>query len=249
MEFSASKVVPTGICVRIVNLPKKKNIHRDLQLAFKGVSGITDLVPSVSGNKKTRDPICKGSAFVYFKSVEDANRFTELFSGQTISFGKIQKQINCDMLNPKSPNSGAPSLTVPNLKDSQDIHSDSENSFEETVVDESKDCDDLSAQLDIIGEKEESFKASEEAKTVSGTDSPSAKRGEKSRVVEKMAFTKQQIREKAPKLNIPGSAKRLKIKEKAVLTGVFTKYGAKAISASKEGSCSAIPIQLMADTN
>lgn len=112
------------------------------------------------------------------------------------------------MLNPKSPNSGAPSLTVPNLKDSQDIHSDSENSFEETVVDESKDCDDLSAQLDIIGEKEESFKASEEAKTVSGTDSPSAKRGEKSRVVEKMAFTKQQIREKAPKLNIPGSAKR-----------------------------------------
>lgn len=31
-----------------------------------------------------------------------------------------------------------------------------------------------------------------------------------------------------PKLNIPGSAKRLKMKEKAVLTDVFSKYGQKA---------------------
>lgn len=113
------------------------------------------------------------------------------------------------MLNPKSPNSGAPLLTVPNVKDSHGIHPDSENSLEETVVDESKDYDDqfISAQLDIIGEKEESFKASEEAKPVSGTNSPSAKRREKSRVVEKKAVNKQ-IREKAPQLNIPGSAKR-----------------------------------------
>lgn len=65
---------PSGIRVRIVNLPKKKNIHRDLKLAFDGTPGILNIVPMVSGNSKTRDPVCKGFAFVDFKSEEDSVR-------------------------------------------------------------------------------------------------------------------------------------------------------------------------------
>lgn len=64
--------------MQVVNLPKKKNVHRDLKSAFKGVPGIISINPVVSGNKKTRDPICKGSAFIYFKSEEEANRYLRI---------------------------------------------------------------------------------------------------------------------------------------------------------------------------
>lgn len=67
--------VQDGVRVRVVNLPKKKNIHRDLQLAFKGVPGVLNIIPSVTGNKKTRDPICKGVAFIYFESKNEAQRY------------------------------------------------------------------------------------------------------------------------------------------------------------------------------
>ncbi|KAL5974313.1 hypothetical protein ACLOJK_030977 [Asimina triloba] len=75
MEQQAQKtpeVVPNGIQVRIGNLPKKKNIHRDIQLAFKGFPGLVRISPAVFGNKKTRDPVCKGFAFLYFESEETA---------------------------------------------------------------------------------------------------------------------------------------------------------------------------------
>lgn len=73
-----SEGVPSGIRVRISSLPKKKNIERDLKSAFQGVSGILNISPAVSGNKKTREPVCKGFGFVDFKSVEDANRYAIL---------------------------------------------------------------------------------------------------------------------------------------------------------------------------
>lgn len=73
--YAAPEVVPSGVRVRVVNLPKKKNIHRDLKSAFVGVPGILNIVPAVYGNKKTREPICKGFAFVDFKSEEDATRY------------------------------------------------------------------------------------------------------------------------------------------------------------------------------
>ena len=72
--FSANEAVPSGVRVRITNLPKKKNVHRDLSSAFKGVAGLISINPAVIGNKKTRDPVCKGFGFVYFKSPKDANR-------------------------------------------------------------------------------------------------------------------------------------------------------------------------------
>lgn len=77
--FAANEVVPSGVRVRIVNLPKKKNVHRDLSLAFKGVPGLISIKPVVSGNKKTRDPICKGLALVDFKSEEAATRYIMLY--------------------------------------------------------------------------------------------------------------------------------------------------------------------------
>lgn len=65
--------------MRLSNLPKKKNIHKNLQLAFKGVPGILKIVPAVSGNEKTRDPVCKGFGFVYLRSEEDANRYDSIY--------------------------------------------------------------------------------------------------------------------------------------------------------------------------
>lgn len=73
--FAAPKVVPSGVQVRVANLPKKKNVHRDLKSAFVGVPGLLNIIPAVSGNKKTRDPVCKGFAFVDFKSGEYATRY------------------------------------------------------------------------------------------------------------------------------------------------------------------------------
>lgn len=73
--IAVTEEAPCGIHVRVVNLPKKKNIHRDLKLAFDGTPGILNIIPAVSGNSKTRDPVCKGFAFVDFKSEEDAVRY------------------------------------------------------------------------------------------------------------------------------------------------------------------------------
>ncbi|KAK1316374.1 hypothetical protein QJS10_CPA05g01897 [Acorus calamus] len=82
--------IPIGVRVRIGNLPKKKNIHRDLQLSFKEFPGILKISPAVSGNMKTRDPVCKGYAFVDLT-----------YSKQCINFGKIQKKISCAITNPQ----------------------------------------------------------------------------------------------------------------------------------------------------
>ncbi|XP_004297664.1 PREDICTED: uncharacterized protein LOC101292993 [Fragaria vesca subsp. vesca] len=91
-------VVPAGFRVRVTNLPKKKNVHRDLSAAFKTVPGLLSINPAVSGNKKTKDPICKGFGFVHFKTEKDAARFVETFSSQSITFGKVQKQIKCEVV-------------------------------------------------------------------------------------------------------------------------------------------------------
>lgn len=74
-SFSVPDAIPNGTRVRLINLPKKKNIHRDLQAAFKPFSGIINIIPAVLGNEKTREPVCKGFAFVDFKSEKEANRY------------------------------------------------------------------------------------------------------------------------------------------------------------------------------
>ncbi|KAG8058866.1 hypothetical protein GUJ93_ZPchr0002g26536 [Zizania palustris] len=99
--------------VRVWNLPKKKNIHKDLKLAFKGFPGLINFEPAVSANKKTRDPVCKGFAFLKMESVESATRFVELYSQKTLSFGKIQKPIRCCIVDePSSADSSKESSSV-----------------------------------------------------------------------------------------------------------------------------------------
>jgi len=74
LSLTISKVVQDGLCVRLVNLPKKMNIDKDLRVALKGVPGIVNIVPVVTGNKKTRNPVCKGLAYINFKSKDEAQR-------------------------------------------------------------------------------------------------------------------------------------------------------------------------------
>lgn len=74
LSSTISKDVQDGLRVRLVNLPKKMNIDKDLRVAFKGVPGIANIVPVVTGNKKTRNPICKGLAYIDFKSKDEAQR-------------------------------------------------------------------------------------------------------------------------------------------------------------------------------
>ncbi|KAK9107979.1 hypothetical protein Syun_023990 [Stephania yunnanensis] len=100
----AAEVVSGATRVRVSNLPKKRNIHKDLQLAFKGFPGILNISPVVSANKKTRDPICKGFAFVDLAYEEDATRFKEAYSRKSITFGRIQKQIRCEIMDLPPPN-------------------------------------------------------------------------------------------------------------------------------------------------
>lgn len=65
---------PGGVRVRVGNLPKKRNIQRDLQLAFKAFPGIIKIHPAITGSKKTRDPVCKGFAFLDLASQKAAER-------------------------------------------------------------------------------------------------------------------------------------------------------------------------------
>ncbi|RVW47220.1 hypothetical protein CK203_070182 [Vitis vinifera] len=157
----ALEPVANAFRVRVANLPKKKNIHRDLQLAFKGVPGIVNIIPAVSGNKKTRDPVCKGFAFVDLKTENDVNRFVHMFSEQNITFGKIQKQIKCEITNSGSPNVTYeqsavstftdPQSTVPSFDETPasdfDIENFSLDVWEETASEKSDGPDDLEGDM------------------------------------------------------------------------------------------------------
>lgn len=252
------KVVPVRNRVRLVNLPKKKNIDRDLKSALQGIPGITNIVPAVTGNKKTRDPICKGFAFVDFKHEQDAIRFVELYTGQTITFGKIQKQIKCELVNAQSSSS---SLRLSkNLNNALPLlASFEEDSNKDSNMDDSAlaswdetDLDDSDEQQESDGENEEFSTALKvdsdyciEMSNDSEIDSlpseqvdrnPSAEKKLPVKVKQKHAPNKKPTSKKnvTKVLDVPGSAKRLKIREKAVLNDVFSKYGSKSSIASKD---------------
>ncbi|XP_020217355.1 uncharacterized protein LOC109800857 [Cajanus cajan] len=260
------ELVRIGSRVRLVNLPKKKNIHKDLKSALQGIPGIINIVPAVTGNKKTRDPICKGFAFVDFKHEKDAARFVELYTGQTITFGKIQKQIKCELVNVHSSSSSlkssenlsaAPKLEAAAFEEDSNEDSNMDDSaptsWDETNSD---DLNDLAYQID--GEEQEDDEDNRKSVTalrVDGDDSAEMRIGpeiislpsdqvdrnpasEKSFAKDKQENGRKEkptSKEKAKKvLGVPGSARRLKIREKAVLSDVFSKYGLKATLASKD---------------
>lgn len=235
------KVVQDGLRVRLVNLPKKRNIDKDLRVAFKGVPGISNIVPVVTGNKKTRDPICKGLAYIDFKSKDEAQRFVQMFSGRNISFGKVQKQIKCEMINPRSPKS----TTIQSVDETKrataqerpDLHKDLDDDFDTDFLSDSE--ENISTDHDVLEVEDLSAYTNdylENAQTLSAESTS----GDEQDVGEESEFSEQkkvqakekkkkprQKKENVPKLNIPGSARKLRIKEKAVLTGVLSKYAQK----------------------
>ncbi|XP_039057280.1 ribosomal RNA processing protein 1 homolog [Hibiscus syriacus] len=324
--FAVAESVPGGIRVRVGNLPKKKNIHRDLKAAFDGVPGLIHIYPAVSGNKKTKDPVCKGFAFVGFKCEVDATRFVQNFSGHKITFGRIQKQIKCEMVNPSHEelNSSLESLSdevndqddelvsdefddpddelVPDEFDDQDdvLVSDEFDDQDDVLVsdgfddqdvvlvsDEFDDQDDVlvSDEFDDQDDEFDGVELGEARNNINATIVAEAKdadimeptfkreadssrlerirdlekrllaRGKQQRVpkeqkgqkLERVGSIKKKVlakrnqpkvlkEQKVQKLDIPGSAKRLKTKEKAQLTGVFSKYGLKTLLTSNEES-------------
>ncbi|KAI3991698.1 hypothetical protein MKX01_038096 [Papaver californicum] len=341
------EVQPSGIRVRLSNLPRKKNIQRDLQSAFKGFVGIVSISPSVSGSKKTREPICKSFAFVYFTSEEVANRFIQTYSKQNLTFGKIQKQVTCEMVNSressesaqqgnvapkkvqkqqtsnvtnlcisldsaskqellalsKSPDStsgkehstlskevvayktaspsefldsnaefateesysSTPEIKISNLEESQESDSeDSLDSWEDASIDEPIVLDDPSVSANWDEDVEEGMEHVNPSRHSDGEQTPtlvtnayslSSKNLNLSKLIgrnERVASLteadslssrekpedqtdkkKKKLRvkgktEKTPKLNVPGSSKRLKTKEKTLLAGVLSRYGKEA---------------------
>ncbi|KAI9124940.1 hypothetical protein K1719_003556 [Acacia pycnantha] len=261
-EEKKAQDVKKGVQVRLVNLPKKKNVHRDLKLAFQGIPGVVDLVPAVSGNKKTRDPVCKGFAFVYFKCEEDATRFVQLYSGQTITFGKIQKRIKCELLNENSPVSSSlessqddnttaatPEIVVPAIEENPNEDPNMDNS----VISSWDETASSSGEWDLIYRAEQVEENEDSAATLNVDDDDhtvelqidseinslsleqkSPAKPKQVNVAKKKPPSKEKVK-KVPKLEVLGSAKRLKIKEKAVFSGVLSKYGSKAAFASKDG--------------
>ncbi|XP_065860971.1 uncharacterized protein [Euphorbia lathyris] len=238
----ATEVVPSGIRVRVANLPKKKNIHRDLQSIFKEVPGIINIIPAVTGNKKTKDPICKGFAFVDFKSEEHADRFVQQFSRQDVAFGRIQKRIKCLRTTSHSNSSDDESassdpvstLTNSNLEEDTNTSFNTGDSFSEEDTAEL-----IPATSQDVKENAESFSMSEsvnekrtEPMTKPTSDSFSLKRDKNQAGKKKKASKVKE--QKVPKLDIPGSARRLKLKEKGLLVDVFAKYGSQSTPVSAE---------------
>ncbi|KMT07007.1 hypothetical protein BVRB_6g153390 [Beta vulgaris subsp. vulgaris] len=255
------KGVPGGIRVRINNLPKKRNIHRDLKSAFEGIPGIINISPVNSGNKKTRDPVCKGLAFVDFKSLKDADSFVQKFSGQIVPFGKSEKPIKCEILKPLDAiaSYGGSSFDEYNttsegtftvLEDDED--DDVEHDFNELVEgpdgkyvlgnSEKLSASDRIKRIEMLEAKllaraalyEEEIKAvrKEPEVTNKSDKKPNVKTDKKPNVkTDKKPNLKTN---KKPKLSIPGSAKKLKVREKAKLADAFSRYGMKEAPGSKD---------------
>ncbi|CAN6237880.1 unnamed protein product [Urochloa humidicola] len=110
----------SGVQVRVWNLPKKKNIHKDLKQGFKGFPGLLSIDPAVSANKKTRDPICKGFAYLKLESADAATRFVEIYSRKPVAFGKVEKPISCCIVDGNSSaepsNKASHAISQPRLK-------------------------------------------------------------------------------------------------------------------------------------
>ncbi|CAD5190854.1 unnamed protein product [Musa acuminata subsp. malaccensis] len=256
--LKAADEVPCGFRVRVRNLPRKKNIHRDLQRAFQGFPDLVSISPAVIGNQKTREPICKGFAFVDFASEEAASRFVQVYSRRSVCFGKVEKQIACDVISPHGTSNSseqcdddALGFTQPNSREAGDmITSDvQERAFDDVavgtkVIDESEAATSPKRKKESLlthfEEREHlnipvTDNVDNESKTMIKTSGlnnsvPPMQKQQKKTSSKKKAVKTYLV--KASKPSLPGSVARLKIKEKTILTGVFSKYGRKVASGS-----------------
>ncbi|XP_028555383.1 uncharacterized protein LOC114580830 [Dendrobium catenatum] len=232
-----TEVIKTDPEVRVWNLPKKKNIDRDLWKAFKGFPGIISINPAVTGNRKTRDPICRGFAFIGFESNDAAYRFVQKYSKQILLFGKAQKQISCDVINvhgvlnspESSKNSSSTCSNTSELRLSEDEISISNPSH----ISKSTNGIEPNKEEFLVLPNEINFSLSNNEKQANETlqfnDPMLAYQNRK-----KIAKRNKTKTPKSSKAHILGSLAKLKIKDRAVLTGVLSKYGEVASAASKE---------------
>ncbi|KAG0494550.1 hypothetical protein HPP92_005544 [Vanilla planifolia] len=208
--------------VRIWNLPKKKNIDRDLWKAFKEFPGIMAVNPAVTGNQKTRDPICKGFAFIVLKSDDAAYRFVQYYSKQNLLFGRVQKEIYCDLVDAnqsiKSPESNKHTIST-NLQEvgiSTPYELEASENFITIPQDEQE------TQELALGNWSTSCSGFPKGgNEITQPLIPMTKQQNPEKMVKKR---KKDNQRKASKLQTIGSLARLKVKERAVLTNVFSKY-------------------------
>ncbi|MCO5609520.1 hypothetical protein L7F22_063748 [Adiantum nelumboides] len=241
---STSKHLETvdGVKVWVGDLPKKKNIDRDLRSAFRHVPGLLDISPVVQGNEKTRDPICKGFGFLTFDTLDNAKNFISSFQDRQLSFGKVEKKLTFRLV--KANNAEA----VPSLSSSHGASSSSE----EDSCDES---DTVEPEFEIaveIGEFPGDNAPRPEAEVDENTDTTDAEKriedlerrlrkklddaghgAEKSKheenTVKAKTFKSNRIRVSKQSLpkgnNVAAVTHGLKKKERAFMTGVLEKYG------------------------
>ncbi|KAF9617005.1 hypothetical protein IFM89_033075 [Coptis chinensis] len=212
----------------------------------------TDVVGQISqGAVKELSPLLIGKAQA---------RFVQTYSGRCITFGKVEKQITCEITNPPKSSdlsehsaddihTSAPEQLLPSMEPHSYADSD--------PLDISLDSGDVSSSVDTDGQVNESISISnlpsnrrgcctynlgrdednENAgpKAADKIDPLPVKQQQKKPTIKKKPTVKGRSH-KSPKSNIPGSAKRLKVKEKAILADVFSKYGEKDVGDSSKKS-------------
>lgn len=151
------------------------------------------------------------------------------FSGQSITFGKAQKQIRCERMNSSSPKSfdkhsaddahRDPKLTVTDLEEGPVADLDENEDSIDAGIEAASNSSDPDGELDLaelegVRENLEFVSVSElngidnrkQAK-ISAIDSFSSNQIKKIQAIEKKLVAKGKVK-KVPKLEIPGSAKR-----------------------------------------
>ncbi|CAK9260327.1 unnamed protein product [Sphagnum jensenii] len=253
---------PAGVEVWVGNLPRKKNVDRDLWAALRSVGGLLHVRPIVfAQNEKTREPLCKGYAFLTFKTDGDALDFVAKYHGTNITYGRVEKKLACEVAGSDSPwsptklttqtavtaatgvpklhvrdNEAAISLALPSTDTTQDSAriSDSRNEpLDASVVPMERELKEKDAKLRQVAVVEQEriemlekrvlgkFKAiaagTRAAKTKSEGASTGKKKGPKA--------VNRKTKSVKPMITL-GSANRLKLKERKVLTDVMSKYAA-----------------------
>lgn len=168
------------------------------------------------------------------------DRFVDIISTEPITFGKVEKQIRCEIMKSTSPNPPSIKAPVHGTKNSLPITNPnallpSSNPVTETLLDSYVE-DAAFDTFKNIDENEDEFVKFDnviQEKEKEMVSEPLKKVGEKEKKKKKKMKTVKKKVENVTKQNIPGSANRLKMKEKALLSGVFSKYGGKSAMVAK----------------
>ncbi|KAF4395453.1 hypothetical protein G4B88_010917 [Cannabis sativa] len=240
-----NEIPPNGIRVRVSNLPKKKNVHRDLSSAFKGVPGMI----CINAMKQIKCEIINSKTSESSLTQSSSNTYgVPPLKVKAESLGEVQIADSDTDTNDSSPNEWEKSsyvetedvgdeLLMSELEDGMEnlnlvnaLENNSSDKFEEGTESESRtDDNSVSSEVETIRalEKKLLAKLGKEGKAGPKKKLAAKAKGEKASKKKQVVKTKEAI---------PGSAKRLKVREKAVLNDVISKYTQKSSIDSKEKS-------------